>query len=144
MRLAVVSFLLLFAGIGLALGDAGSCICPNSISCSQEGCVANCGGTCAETASITSPALNTTEAAPCGAQYPNGGCGSAGGCQACCGTNCTSCCGGSADSKAVATSGDSGAPTTPACGSNCVNTGRKAMNCGQSCSGSCSGTRCKA
>jgi len=83
-KLAIVSIVLLLAGIGLALGQAGSCNCHSNTACPQTGCTENCGSSCA---------LGTGLASQCAASCPNANCGTAGGCQACCGTNCTACCG---------------------------------------------------
>lgn len=69
--LAIVSALLLVAGLGLAFGEAGSCICPNNTTCAQTGCVENCTGTCA---------IGDNATGSCAASCPVGNCGSKGGC----------------------------------------------------------------
>jgi len=86
-KMALILIVLLFAGIGLTLGQAGHCTgncnCPASTSCSQSTCGASCGGSCSQSGSAASP---------CGSHCPLGGCGSAGGCHSCCGSNCAGCC----------------------------------------------------
>ncbi|HWQ20095.1 MAG TPA: hypothetical protein VN455_09995 [Methanotrichaceae archaeon] len=135
-NLAIISLLLLFAGIGIAFGDTGNCSCPNSTACPQAGCVASCGGACAHNAGTESAAISAPAAAACGAQCPNGGCGSAGGCQACCGTNCAACCGSSAyNAAATATASDSGTPAASACAPKCPRTGCGAAGGCQPCPG---------
>ena len=95
-NLAIVSIVLLLAGIGLAFGEAGHCAgnCnrPSGTACSQSVCGASCGGSCVQEASVT-PSASVTFS--CGTHCPLGGCGGAGGCQACCGANCAACCGAS-------------------------------------------------
>ena len=122
-NLAIISLLLLFAGIGIAFGDTGNCSCPNSSACPQVGCVASCGGTCSQNANAASAAFSVSEASTCGTQCPKGDCGTVGGCQACCGSNCSACCGSSVDSSAAVTASDSGTPTAPACAPKCPRTG---------------------
>ena len=83
-KLAIVSIVLLLAGMGLALGQAGSCICPSSTSCAQTGCLENCSGSCAQ---------EDGAASSCAANCPKGNCGSAGGSEASCAINSATCCG---------------------------------------------------
>jgi hypothetical protein len=87
-KLAIVSIVLLLAGIGLAIGQPGSCSCPGSTSCSQSGCAATCAGPCS-----LSPAESANAPSSCGSNCSLGGCTATGGCQACCGSNCVGCCG---------------------------------------------------
>ncbi len=67
-KLAIASIILLLAGIGLALGAAGSCICPNSSSCAQTGCMEKCAGPCASGAKDPSACIcpNNTSCAQTG------------------------------------------------------------------------------
>ena len=96
-KLAILSIVLLFAGIGLAFGEAGHCTgncnCPSGTTCSQSVCGTSCGGSCVQEASVTPSA---SVASSCGTHCPLGGCGGTGGCQACCGANCAACCGAAA------------------------------------------------
>jgi len=86
-KLALILIILLFAGIGLTLGQAekctGNCSCPAGTTCSQSTCETSCEGSCSQAASTV---------APCGGHCPLGGCGAAGGCHGCCGSNCAGCC----------------------------------------------------
>ncbi|MDD2755470.1 MAG: hypothetical protein PHS80_08065 [Methanothrix sp.] len=83
-KFVVVSIILLLAGMGLALGQAGSCICPNSESCGQTGCQESCTGPCA---------LGTEGASSCAANCPQSSCGSACTGQGSCPINTAPCCG---------------------------------------------------
>ncbi|MDD1762544.1 MAG: hypothetical protein LUQ59_09955 [Methanothrix sp.] len=71
-KLAIASIVLLMAGFGLALGQAGSCTCPGCAPCAETGCFENCSGSCA---------LGDNAASACDANCPNGNCGSTGSCQ---------------------------------------------------------------
>ncbi|WP_334102191.1 hypothetical protein [Methanothrix soehngenii] len=66
-KIAVVSLLLLFAGMASALGQAGSCICPGGIPCGPSECLQNCTGTCAQ---------GESSASSCAASCPLGNCAS--------------------------------------------------------------------
>ena len=96
-KLAIVSIVLLFAGIGLAFGEAGHCTgncnCPSGTACSQSVSGANCGGSCTNDASAAS---SSSVASPCGTHCPKGNCGGAADCKGCCGSNCGACCGSAA------------------------------------------------
>jgi hypothetical protein len=84
-KLAFASIVLLFAGIGLVIGEAGHCTgncnCPSDTACSQSVCGASCGGSCAQNASLNSSALAASSSET---HCPVGGCGGKGGCQGCC------------------------------------------------------------
>ena len=86
-KMALILIVLLFAGIGFTLGQAGTVLktvtAPADTSCSQSTCWASCGGSCSTASSAASP---------CGSHCPLGGCGSAGGCHSCCGSNCAGSC----------------------------------------------------
>ncbi len=123
-KLAIISIILLFAGIGSALGETGHCGCSGSATCPQATCGSNCGGSCVQNANIGSP---------CGDNCPSNGCGTSGGCQACCGTNCAACCGNSA-AKDVSTSSPCGAKC-PVAG--CGSAGDCQACCGTNCAACC-------
>ncbi|MGA9097300.1 MAG: hypothetical protein WB392_00040 [Methanotrichaceae archaeon] len=99
---AIVSIVLLFAGIGLTLGQScgGNCNCPSGTACSQSVCGANCVGSCTHDASVSSTtdtedassASSASAASQCGTNCPKGGCAGQSGCKGCCGNNCAGCC----------------------------------------------------
>ena len=59
-KLAIVSIVLLLAGIGLALGQMGSCNFQSNAACPQTGCAQNCGSSCP---------LGISAASPCAPRY---------------------------------------------------------------------------
>ncbi|RQW77494.1 MAG: hypothetical protein EHM14_14270 [Methanothrix sp.] len=88
---AIVLIVLLLAGSGLAMGKSGSCggsSCPVNMPCPQSGCATSSGGS-----SVQSDAGSSAAASACQGHCSHDGCGTAGGCQACCGNNCAACCG---------------------------------------------------
>ncbi|MCX6678904.1 MAG: hypothetical protein NTX42_00865 [Methanothrix sp.] len=83
-KLAIASIVLLLAGMGLALGQAGSCVCPSNESCAQTGCLENCTGSCA---------LGAEGASSCAANCPKASSGSSCAGQGSCAINSAPCCG---------------------------------------------------
>ncbi|MDD4651978.1 MAG: hypothetical protein PHQ34_07085 [Methanothrix sp.] len=83
-KIAIISIVLLIAGIGLAFGQAGSCTCPANGSCGPAVCQENCTGACAQGAD---------GASQCAANCPQSGCSN--GCtgQGSCPIGATPCCG---------------------------------------------------
>ncbi|OPY49473.1 MAG: hypothetical protein A4E49_03112 [Methanosaeta sp. PtaU1.Bin112] len=64
-KIAVISLLLLFAGMASVLGQTGSCICPGGISCGPSECLQGCAGTCSQ---------GESGASSCAASCPIGNC----------------------------------------------------------------------
>jgi len=95
-KLAILSIVLLFAGIGLAFGEADAAQETATALAVQRVRNRSVGRavevSCIQEASVTPSA---SVASSCGTHCPLGGCGGAGGCQACCGANCAACCGAS-------------------------------------------------
>ncbi len=134
-RLAIMSIVLLLAGIGLAFGltetgqSACGAPCPNAGCGGAGGCQACCGDNCAACCgSSTDQSASVTPA--CAAACPNAGCGGEGGCQACCGDDCDACCGSTVAKN-------ENAAISPACGKQCSKGGCGAVCGSQACPVQC-------
>jgi hypothetical protein len=135
-KLAIVSIVLLLAGIGLGFGQAEQSACgaqcPDAGCGGEGGCQACCGDNCA---ACCGNSTTQTQSAPvtsaCAVQCPSEGCDGEGGCQACCGDNCAACCGSSTAENTAAISACGSGNQCPkggcevaggcqaCCGSNC-------------------------
>ena len=127
-KLAIASIVLLIAGMGLALGDAGSCTCPNSQSCAKTGCLDNCKGSCAAgndaASSCTCP--NSESCAKTG-----------------CLENCKGSCALGADAASSCTCPNGESCAKIGCFENCKGSCAIGNNAASSCAASCSKANCE-